>query len=493
MTLMPHPYAKLFPKMNRGEFEELRDDIRDNGVKDAIVMLDGMILDGCNRFDSLIDLAERGEALGAGWGHRAGEALVPEHLEPYNIWFRRFDPDQDDADPLTWVLSKNLKRRHLTDDQRRMVGARLVSMKQGRPPEEEKTSQVANISRSQAADIVHADIPGIDRARAVIAHAVQDVIEAVDAGQLSVSAASVIAKLQDSEQPAALEKVLPSGNRAVMASRQEPSDSLDFFPTPPWATRALIEHVLPKIGAARDICQRSVWEPACGEGHIAEVLAEYFGSVIATDIHDYGYSSRLVDFLQSDDEICADWIVTNPPFGDKTETFVLKALSRARYGVAMFVRLQWLETVGRYERIFRDRPPTQVAFFVERVPLCKGRWNPEGDTATAYIWLVWNKHQRPQPPFWIPPVCRETLTRPNDAEQFTQHPVAQRSFAISAVTTHSRSIDSACYAQPATSCEPLELPACLKRGADNMPPFAMQLSGQDEAIASRMEQIEVPV
>ena len=65
-----------------------------------------------------------------------------------------------------------------------------------------------------------------------------------------------------------------------------------------------------------------------------------------------------------------DWIITNPPFGDKTEQFVLRALDLAKVGVAMFVRLQWLESVGPLAKtIFRDHPPTVIAFFAERVNL----------------------------------------------------------------------------------------------------------------------------
>jgi hypothetical protein len=57
-----------------------------------------------------------------------------------------------------------------------------------------------------------------------------------------------------------------NGARAIMGSRVEPDDSLGYFPTPPWATRALMERVLPTL----DICELgATWEPACGEGHMA--------------------------------------------------------------------------------------------------------------------------------------------------------------------------------------------------------------------------------
>src|SRR5262245_14564477 len=100
-----------------------------------------------------------------------------------------------------------------------------------------------------------------------------------------------------------------------MASRQEPADSLDYFPTPPWATRALVEHVFPALGIRpSDLAGMDALEPACGEGHMAEPLAEYFGRVIATDLHDYGYGEAPVDFLDESTKLDADWIITNPPF-----------------------------------------------------------------------------------------------------------------------------------------------------------------------------------
>lgn len=227
---------------------------------------------------------------------------------------------------------------------------------------------------------------------------------------------------------------VPKGARSIMSSRQEPDDSLDYFPTPPWATRAFMEHVFPLVRDPRRVLN-SAWDPACGEGHITEVLQEYWGTVTGTDICDYsspdgGFPpawSGHIDFINHEIHVPPhDWIITNPPFGDKTEAFVLRALELARIGVAVFVRLQWLETIGRYETIFRDHPPTVIAFFAERVNLCKGRWDPEGSTATAYIWLVWVKGRQPRAPFWIPPGQREALTRPDDEARFTAHPVIKR-------------------------------------------------------------------
>lgn len=213
---------------------------------------------------------------------------------------------------------------------------------------------------------------------------------------------------------------LPSGGLAIAHRRIEEADSLDFFPTPPWATRALFEHVLKHLERLGHCKWQTAWEPACGEGHMAETMAEYFKRVFASDIADYGYGEGDRNFLTMEPTPhFFDWIITNPPFNDSTE-FVLKALARAGTGVAMFVRLTWLESVGRYEKIFRDRPPTCVAIFTERVPLHKGRWEEDGATMTAYVWLVWIKGAEPRAPFWIPPGCREALTNPDDAKRFAK-------------------------------------------------------------------------
>ena len=73
-----------------------------------------------------------------------------------------------------------------------MVAGRLVNMRQGRPSED-KTSQIANITRDSAAEILTTDVAGIDRARSVIARGAPEVVAAVDEGAMSVSAAAEIA------------------------------------------------------------------------------------------------------------------------------------------------------------------------------------------------------------------------------------------------------------------------------------------------------------
>jgi hypothetical protein len=78
--------------------------------------------------------------------------------------------------------------------------------------------------------------------------------------------------------------IIPRGSMSVMAQRREPPDALDYFPTPLWSTQALFRHALPGVDAIG-----AVWEPACCEGHVAAMIAEFAReSVIASDIFDYG-------------------------------------------------------------------------------------------------------------------------------------------------------------------------------------------------------------
>jgi hypothetical protein len=131
---------------------------------------------------------------------------------------------------------------------------------------------------------------------------------------------------------------------------------------------------------------------------------------------DYGQAP--IDFLH-DEPLCRPkWIVTNPPFNLAAE-FALRALDLATVGVAMLVRTTWIESVGRYEKLFRDRPPAIYAPFVERVPMVKGRWDPTASTATSYAWFVWQKGAvGSKQILWIPPGCRRELARPDDVARF---------------------------------------------------------------------------
>lgn len=218
-------------------------------------------------------------------------------------------------------------------------------------------------------------------------------------------------------------------SHAVMAQRKEARDSLDDFPTPPWATRALVECVLfPNLDVfdpRNVLASLTAWEPAANRGYMSRTLREYFKIVRTSDVHDYSVEPHIemqdavYDFLIPGLETAclrahgANWVITNPPFR-LAEQFIQRSFQVPNWrGTAMLVRTSFLEGVARYADLFKTQPPSIVAQFVERVPMFRGRIDPEGSTATAYCWLVWMQGFDGTQLMWIPP-CRRRLERSTD-------------------------------------------------------------------------------
>lgn len=192
--------------------------------------------------------------------------------------------------------------------------------------------------------------------------------------------------------------------------------SLDWFASPPWATRAGIE-----VARQVDACFGAgmIWEPACGDGIMAKVLADEVGPerVIATDIEPQGYGQRQ-DFLgEADHRYGVRWIFTNPPFANAAE-FVERGLGIAKVGVAILCRVAFLESASRHELNLRHL--TDFAIFTERVPMQLGPWNPRCSTATAYAWLIYQKAGRGEyiRGHLIEPGTRARLTMSDDIRRF---------------------------------------------------------------------------
>ena len=191
---------------------------------------------------------------------------------------------------------------------------------------------------------------------------------------------------------------------AVMQRRVEPHDSLDDFPTPPWATRALCERLQ---------CNGlTVREPAANRGHMVKPLSEYFGQVLASDVHDYGAGFEVADFLFPGPLRTVDWTITNPPFRLAKE-FVCRGLDTSRIGCAVIVRTAFLEGIQRYRDLFETTPPARVMQFCERVVMHRGKLTATGSTATSYCWLVWEHGSDGTSLEWIEP-CRKRLEKDSD-------------------------------------------------------------------------------
>jgi len=218
---------------------------------------------------------------------------------------------------------------------------------------------------------------------------------------------------------------------AVMQQRIEPPDSLDDFPTPPWATRAICEF-LESLGFVLEMSDCR--EPCANRGHMVAPLREVFGHVMASDIFDYGYGFPVRDYLWGPDEHLdrTDWTFLNPPFRLAQE-FIERALRLSRVGVVVIARSAFSEGQDRAETLFLTQPPSFELQFSERVVMLKARLVRAGDvdplaetpgtkasTATSYSAFIWLKRDAAPADTrkrWISP-CRLRLERDGDYPKY---------------------------------------------------------------------------
>jgi hypothetical protein len=163
----PHALANLFPMMEVAQFDDLLADIAANGVQHPVVLYEGAVLDGRNRYMA------------------AAEAKVPFPVADYI-----------GSDPLGYVISVNLKRRHLSESQRARIAAEIAKLPKGA----NQHTAIAAPSQAEAAVLLNVSQDSIQRAAVVRDHAVPELDALVKAGTVAVSAAAEVARLPEAEQ-----------------------------------------------------------------------------------------------------------------------------------------------------------------------------------------------------------------------------------------------------------------------------------------------------
>lgn len=156
----PHPIAQVFPSMVGDEFERFEQDIREHGLREPIVLFEGKILDGRNRY-------------------------LACQLSGIPLKFKTW---KGPGSPVDYVISKNLSRRHLDESQRAMVAAKLATLREGRP--KTNTTQICAPSQAEAAKAMNVSPRSVQSAKKVQKSGDKKLIKAVEAGDVSVSAAA---------------------------------------------------------------------------------------------------------------------------------------------------------------------------------------------------------------------------------------------------------------------------------------------------------------
>jgi ParB-like chromosome segregation protein Spo0J len=168
-----HPLADIFPLLEGEEFDALVADIQASGLHEPIRLYEDQILDGRNRY-------------------RACQALGLDCAT------QLYTGD----DPVGFVISRNVRRRHLDESQRAMVGARLATLPRGANQHAETSAP----TQHEAATLLHVSSDSIQTARKVQREGVQEIIDAVDAGKIAVSAAVHLTALPHEDQLTALQE-----------------------------------------------------------------------------------------------------------------------------------------------------------------------------------------------------------------------------------------------------------------------------------------------
>lgn len=187
MEYKPHEYADLFPLMTGAEFVELKKDIKEKGLVEPVVLYEGKILDGRNRFKACQEVG-------------------------VEIRFVEYHGD----DPLGFVVSINLIRRHLNESQRGMVAARIANMPRGGNGSNQfsKSANLQNsneITQTQAAELLNVSPRTVATAKKVIDEAITELVEQVNSGEVSISAASIASSLPAQDQREIVEEIKQGG------------------------------------------------------------------------------------------------------------------------------------------------------------------------------------------------------------------------------------------------------------------------------------------
>lgn len=164
-----------------------------------------------------------------------------------------------------------------------------------------------------------------------------------------------------------------------IARDKEKGQKDGYYPTPDFITRALLR--LEDLGP-------SIWEPACGEGHMSLELEAAGRDVISTDLVDRGFGTPRVDFLM-ERRLLAPEVVTNPPF-HLAEEFLLHAVELGASKIVLLLRLAWLEGLERMA-IFKRLPPARVHVSSRRIPFARdGKDRGKGGSSmVAFAFFVW--------------------------------------------------------------------------------------------------------
>lgn len=156
--------------------------------------------------------------------------------------------------------------------------------------------------------------------------------------------------------------------------------SEDYYATEPKAVRMLLE---------LESFRGTIWECACGEGHLSKEMIRLGYNVYSSDLIDRGYG-QVEDFLSIENQKTTHNIITNPPYRYASE-FIKKSFQIMERGtkLALFLPIRYLEGKER-KQLFRTYPPKIVYVSSSRIKCAKnGEFEEMNGSAMSFAWYVW--------------------------------------------------------------------------------------------------------
>lgn len=186
-----------------------------------------------------------------------------------------------------------------------------------------------------------------------------------------------------------------SGAQLAGGNSSTKREENDYYATAPETTKLFLDIFKEDLG-------ESILEPACGEGHLAEVLKEYFpnSDITSTDLVNRGYGVGEIDFINHNFDKKFDTVITNPPFRYAKE-FILKGLEVSNKYVIMLCKIQLLEGVNRKEMFF-NTPLKYIYVHTTRQATWKNGEETDSRgkkwaTTMCLAWFVWEKGYNEEP------------------------------------------------------------------------------------------------
>ena len=172
----------------------------------------------------------------------------------------------------------------------------------------------------------------------------------------------------------------------ISRNKNNEREKHDFYATDPHSVNLFLE----RIKKDKIILPKTIHEPACGQGHIAEELKRHGYNIVSSDLYDYGYGETGIDFLKSEDK--ADCFLTNPPYKFALE-FVNKSIENLNpNGISiMYLKIQFLE--GKARNLFFKKYPPKYVYVNSSRQMCakNGAFKNFNAKILCYAWYIWYK------------------------------------------------------------------------------------------------------